>query len=341
MLHEAVRTGLETFLAELRDSGARPLPRYVLEALRGYLRCGVLAYGFSRWHCDRCDHDLLVAFSCKKRSICPSCGVRRMDEVGAALVDRVLPDVPYRQWVLSLPWELRALCARRADVLTAVGRALWQSLRAELRRRSGRPDGEPGAVTFVQRFGGSLNLNVHLHVIVADGVFVESEGGVRLLPLAPPTADEVARVVGSTRARILRWLGRKGYLEDDDDPRASYDEDAPDGLEACQRTFARSAPRPRPPAERRAHSSRDRAPASISALIHVSAFGTDTRMSTLPRAFGGSLVWMRRLPSPMPTSNRQRSWSAMSPMLANFWAIGIVHKRLRVRTMRPGPARTP
>jgi hypothetical protein len=55
-----------------------------------------------------------------------------MDELGAALVDRVLPDVPYRQWVLSLPWDLRALCARRADVLTAVSRALWRALRVEL-----------------------------------------------------------------------------------------------------------------------------------------------------------------------------------------------------------------
>ena len=97
MLHEAVRTELETFLAELRDSGARPLPRYVLDALRGYVRCGVLAHGFTRLHCDACDHDVLVAFSCKKRCICPSCGVRRMDELGAALTDRVLPDVPYRR----------------------------------------------------------------------------------------------------------------------------------------------------------------------------------------------------------------------------------------------------
>jgi hypothetical protein len=97
VLHRAVREELETFLCELEESGARPLPRYVLEVLRGYLRCGVLAHGFTRLRCDGCGHDLLVAFSCKKRSICPSCGVRRMDELGAALVDRVLPDVPYRQ----------------------------------------------------------------------------------------------------------------------------------------------------------------------------------------------------------------------------------------------------
>jgi len=233
VLHRAVRVEIETFLAELSESGARPLPRYVVEALSGYLRCGVFSHGFSRWHCDRCDHDLLVAFSCKQRSICPSCGVRRMDEVGAELVDRILADVPYRQWVLSLPWDLRALCARRADVLSAVARALWRSLRAELRRASGLPDAEPGAVTFVQRFGGSLNLNVHLHVVATDGVFVRAEdGGVRFVLVPEPTAAEVARVVGRARKSILRWLRRKGYLDEQELP----PDDVPDGLQACQRT---------------------------------------------------------------------------------------------------------
>lgn len=85
VLHCAVRAELKTFLGELRDNGRAPLPRYVVQALRAYLRCGDFTHGFSRYHCDRCHHDLLVAFSCGKRSICPSCGVRRMDEVGAEL----------------------------------------------------------------------------------------------------------------------------------------------------------------------------------------------------------------------------------------------------------------
>jgi hypothetical protein len=41
-----------------------------------------------------------------------------------------------------------------------------------------------GAICFPQRFGGSLNLNVHYHVAVPDGVFVRpsnSEGSERLL----------------------------------------------------------------------------------------------------------------------------------------------------------------
>jgi hypothetical protein len=40
----------------------------------------------------------------------------------AAAVDRVLPNVPIRQWVLSLPFELRRLAAFNAKVLTALGR---------------------------------------------------------------------------------------------------------------------------------------------------------------------------------------------------------------------------
>jgi hypothetical protein len=114
VLFRVVREHLETFLAHTRENYARPLPRYVQEELRGYLRCGVFAYGFVRCRCDACGHDLLVAFSCKGRGVCPSCGGRRMANSAAHLVDRVLPDVPVRQWVLSLPFELRPLAAFKA-----------------------------------------------------------------------------------------------------------------------------------------------------------------------------------------------------------------------------------
>ncbi|WP_436604871.1 transposase zinc-binding domain-containing protein [Sorangium sp. So ce1036] len=56
----------------------RPLPRYVEQAFRGYLRCGVFAHGSPRFQCDERGHDLLVAYSCKRRGHCPSCDARRM-----------------------------------------------------------------------------------------------------------------------------------------------------------------------------------------------------------------------------------------------------------------------
>jgi hypothetical protein len=118
-LYAVVRDWLETFLAHARESYAAPVPPYVERELRGYLRCGVFAHGFTRAHCDACGHDLLVAFSCKARAACPSCTGRRMANVAAHLLDRVLPAVPVRQWVLSLPFELRRLAVIRGALLGA------------------------------------------------------------------------------------------------------------------------------------------------------------------------------------------------------------------------------
>src|SRR5690554_7795105 len=40
-----------------------------------YLKCGRLEHGFLRVRCQSCHHEKLVAFSCKRRGFCPSCGV--------------------------------------------------------------------------------------------------------------------------------------------------------------------------------------------------------------------------------------------------------------------------
>lgn len=92
-----------------------------------------------------------------------------------------MPDVPVRQWVLSLPHRLRYrlawdhdLCRRVAAVfLGAVFRLLSDQGRAAgLEQRRG------GAVAVIQRFGGALNLNVHIHALVLDGVFARDAAGV-------------------------------------------------------------------------------------------------------------------------------------------------------------------
>jgi hypothetical protein len=63
LLHEVVREQLEGFLASAsrRD---QPVPRFIEQELRAFLRCGILAHGFLRLRCDDCGHDRLVAFSC-------------------------------------------------------------------------------------------------------------------------------------------------------------------------------------------------------------------------------------------------------------------------------------
>ena len=185
LLHATVRDHLKTFLAEVAqhsDSGAG-LPRFVVAEFERYLACGILSNGFARVRCTSCGDELLVAFSCKVRGFCPSCTTRRMQSTATNLVDRVLPHAPMRQWVLSLPRWARFLLARDAGLITRTLdfalREIFSSQRRRARRAGARAP-QAGAVTFVQRFGGALNLNVHFHCVIPDGVFVREEGAVRL-----------------------------------------------------------------------------------------------------------------------------------------------------------------
>ncbi|MCP4308375.1 MAG: transposase, partial [bacterium] len=171
-------------------------------------------------HCDACGHDRLVPFSCKRRGFCPSCGGRRMADTAAHLVDCVLPEVPIRQWVLTLPYALRFRCAYDAaltsEVLRAFLRALFAALRQRAKRQWGIPRSQCGSVTFVQRFGSALNLNLHFHTLALDGVYTRDESNTtRFLPLPPPSPDEVARVLAGTARRITRLVALRAGDDDD------------------------------------------------------------------------------------------------------------------------------
>jgi hypothetical protein len=215
LLHRVVGEHLDEFLRVTREQYDKPLPRYVVREFQEYLRCGDLSLGFVRTACPVCGHLLLVPFSCKRRGLCPSCAGRRMSNTAAHLTDRVLPNVPLRQWVLSLPFELRRLAAFRPDVVRAFSR-LWAAAVFRHLRGGSSGVGRAGVVDFVQRAGGSLNLNVHLHLVALDGVFRAAHAdGVAFRPAEPPTREELLGVLDDFRTRALRWLRRRGLLDED------------------------------------------------------------------------------------------------------------------------------
>jgi len=227
VLYGVVQEELETFLARAHER-ERPVPRFVERELRAFLHCGILAHGFVRARCDECGLDRVVAFSCKGRGFCPSCGGRRMADTAAHLVDRVLPGVPIRQWVLSLPWRLRYRLAYDAplvqEVLGIFVRAVFGSLRRRARHQWGVMCGQ-GAVTFFQRFGDALNPNVHFQSLVLDGVYSRTpQGTLRFHVLPPPEDAEVARVATQVTRRIQRLLERRG-LADGAEPDRLTDEE--------------------------------------------------------------------------------------------------------------------
>jgi hypothetical protein len=218
VLHQVVREHFETFRAQaasLRDGEG--LPRFVEREFLEFLRCGCLPGGFARFRCGDCGLDRLVPFSCKARACCPSCGGRRMAERAAHLVDHVFPAVPVRQWVLTFPHRLRYRLAWDHDLCRAVAglgvRAVVGFLRHRA-REAGMVGGRGGAVAIVQRFGGAMNLNLHIHALVMDGV--GSDGThLRFWPSPPPTDLDVAEVLATIVPRVGRLLERRGAGEAD------------------------------------------------------------------------------------------------------------------------------
>ena len=93
LLYQIVEQHYPAFVAHMAQH-ERPLPDYVQQEFEDYLRCGRLEHGFLRVRCDTCHAEHLVAFSCRRRGFCPSCGARRMVESAAGLVDHVFPHVP-------------------------------------------------------------------------------------------------------------------------------------------------------------------------------------------------------------------------------------------------------
>ncbi len=241
VLHRIVREHLATFLAAA--DGAGGVPTFVEREFRQFLGCGVWARGFARFRCDACHAERLVPFSCKARAVCPSCGGRRMAERAAHLVDHVLPAVPMRQWVLSLPFRLRYLLAWNHDLCREVLAVYARALRGFYRRRARRAgitDAETGAVTAIQRFGSGLNLNVHYHTLVLDGVFARAGDDWRFVPAAPPTPRELARLVAAIARRVERLLARRGSPlgEVDGDGGDPLAEDAPGLAALCAASVA-------------------------------------------------------------------------------------------------------
>lgn len=196
VLHRAVREGWPRVAESTR------LPPRVHEEVRRYLGCGDVRRGFTVVRCDDCAQSSLVAFSCKTRSWCPSCGARRAHETALHL-NEVLPTVPFRQWTLSVPFALRFVLVKEPKLLRKVERRLveavfrWQRHRAKELGARGKRMG--GAVCFTQLFGSALQLQPHLHGLLAEGVWHD---GV-FMALPPPSPEEVEGVLERCLAQLL------------------------------------------------------------------------------------------------------------------------------------------
>ena len=141
--------------------------------------------------------------------------------------------VPVRQWVLSLPIPLRLLLAAQPELVTpvlqVVQRVVTRHLLDTASLRAGV--GHGGAVTLIQRFGSAANLNIHLHCLVLDGVYLSGADGVpTFVEAGAPSDDELHALLHTVITRLMKMLTRHGVLIEEmgqtylADPNADGDE---------------------------------------------------------------------------------------------------------------------
>lgn len=133
----------------------------------------------------------------------------------------VLPDVPLRQWVLTVPWPIRRRLAADGALMRKVLGIFVSEVFRWLAETTGAPSGaKGGAVAVTQRFGGTLNLHVHYHVLVLDGVYTASnlggdddaEGLVFQALVRRVTESDERCVAERVYRRMLRLFRRRGWI---------------------------------------------------------------------------------------------------------------------------------
>lgn len=198
------------------------LPRFVWRELEAIIDCGVVDKGFVRVVCGACKHERIVGFSCKGRAVCSSCVGRKMNELCLHLFDHVVPDVPLRQFVLTLPVPLRILVARDRRLLSAVRTLFLRAVKGFVCKKS--RDAYPSKVFLpagfcvVQRFGSALQLAPHFHAVFFDGAYRKDDAGSLHFVAAPAmTPADRLTLVNRIASRIERLLERRGLRQSRDD----------------------------------------------------------------------------------------------------------------------------
>jgi hypothetical protein len=112
-----------------------------------------------------------------------------------------------------MPIRVRLAETFRPDLVQRALAIVVRRLQAYHPKKTG---GQTVFVTAIQRFGSSLNLNIHVHILALDGGYHPDEQGRLPLRVSPPPRQaELARTVQDIGRRLERLVNR---TEPDDEP---------------------------------------------------------------------------------------------------------------------------
>ena len=161
---------LKQILIATRSYWDRPETRAaVRQSFDKVIQCGTLALGAEVFASET--EEKLVPHTCKVRP-CPSCGHRATIQWQREQW-RALPDIPYVGIVFTMPdvlWPIFRQNRHLLHDLPKLGAAViqqWAKLKCGVR---------VSIMVIPHTFGGRLNFNSHLHVLVSAGGLQELEG---------------------------------------------------------------------------------------------------------------------------------------------------------------------
>lgn len=144
--------------------------------------------------------------------------------------------VDMRQWVISFPFQLRFLFASYPAVMSEVLSIVTRLISTHLIQKGGAKHSTAriGAVTFIQRFGSALNLNVHFHMLFLGGIYMDGFKKEKQVfkQVKAPTTTELNALVHILSQRVARFFTKQGLLvEDIDNSYLNLDGLAPDPMQ--------------------------------------------------------------------------------------------------------------
>ena len=223
LLYRTIETYWPMFVIEQARVGKR-LPLFIYQEFDDYLKCGIPEFGFVRTYCYECQFSGVVAFSCKRRGFCPSCSGRRMNDEADHIIKNVIPEITTRQWVLSFPYKIRYVLSQNQKLTNELLKIFIRTIESYQRKRIKNKNAKIGAITFIQRFGSALNLNVHFHTLMTDGVYIPQKNQTYLFHRLPhPTHEELQVLANKIKIKIERKLQKLNFAQDDQLP---FDEES-------------------------------------------------------------------------------------------------------------------
>jgi len=180
---------------------------HIEKVIYQYLDCGILHNGFARVKRHSCNHEYLLAFSCRRCHFYPSCHAKRCVEFGVWLCSNVFKKVPHRHFVFSIPKILRIYFLFNRNLLKELSRISWETVKDYCSSTCRKDGASPAAVAVIQTFGDYLSFNPHMHILTADGCF-GNDG----FFYAPSISIDTASLEKLFIHKIFKMLLSKGFI---------------------------------------------------------------------------------------------------------------------------------